>query len=198
MIWRTHPAGNLHRSLTMLGVLIGLAGCSLAHGQRNEGTQMTTQPTMTIWQAIDALARQIPFTKAKVETVLLTRLVVKDTSGNPIQNTAFQFYTGGPVKLSDDAVISNVDLRIRHKEGHPGFLVLDLDGECISLDAVRSHYSILNITNVPHGHSPDEMMGYTTLKAWGKLSFGFTERHPDCLAAVSFNPKMLEADETGK
>ncbi|WP_241017006.1 hypothetical protein [Paraburkholderia sp. Ac-20342] len=147
------------------------------------------QPSMTLWIAIDTLAQQIPFSRNKVENTLSTHLVKGDTSKNPIQNTAFQFYTGSPVRLADGITISNVDLRIRHRPGHPGFLVLNLGGSCTTLDAVREHYRDLRITEHPHGHSLDEATSYSAFLEWGKLSFGFLERNRNCLAYVVLNPK---------
>jgi hypothetical protein len=77
--------------------------------------------------------------------------------------------------------------------------VLDnLNGECISLDTVRSRYGNLKITDFPRGRSLDEATSYSTFPAWGKLSFGFTERNPDCLAYVVINPKSPEADSVSK
>ncbi|WP_232447949.1 hypothetical protein [Burkholderia ubonensis] len=40
-----------------------------------------TQSRMTLWQAIDALAQQVPFSKAKVEHALSTRLTETDEGG---------------------------------------------------------------------------------------------------------------------
>ncbi|MGV2288490.1 hypothetical protein AAHK20_07215 [Trinickia sp. YCB016] len=148
------------------------------------------QLEMTLWQTIDALVEAIPLTRVKVENVLKIRFVDSDPSNYAIQPSSFQPLDGGPVKLSDGVVIGNVDLRIKREEGHPGFLVLDsLGGECIKLDAVRARYGNLRITDFPRGRSLDEATSYSAFPAWGKLSFGFTERNPDCLAYVVINPK---------
>lgn len=156
------------------------------------------QPSMTLWQAVDALAQQIPFTRGNVESVLSTHLVEKDTSKNPIQNTTFKFYTSGPVRLSDGVVISNVDLRVRYKAGHPGFLVLNLEGSCIGIEQVRSHYSDLKLTYPPRPDSKDAFTGYSTFPSWGKLSFSFLEKNPGCLSSLVFDPKPVEADNATK
>ncbi|MFT4067143.1 MAG: hypothetical protein QM685_20535 [Paraburkholderia sp.] len=156
-----------------------------------------TQPGTTLWRTIDALVQQIPFTKIKVENLLATHLVEKDTSGSPFQNTAFQFYTGGPVTLTDGVIISDVDLRIRHRSGHPGFLVLNVGGNCIHPDEVRAHYGKLKITDYPRGNSLDEATSYSVFPEWGKLSFGFVERNRSCLAYVAFDPRF-EADKTAQ
>ncbi|WP_345889846.1 hypothetical protein [Paraburkholderia sp. Cy-641] len=123
---------------------------------------------------------------------------MKDNSKSPIQNTAFQFYTGGPVDLADDVVISNVDLRIRYRAGHPGFLVLNLSGSCITLDMVRAYYRSLRVTDRPRGRSLDEVTSYTTALHWGDLSFSFKERNPNCLSSLAFDPKPIEIDDAAK
>ncbi|HEY2020133.1 hypothetical protein [Paraburkholderia sp.] len=180
------------RTLAMLGLVALLGGCGEVTGQYKKGSQIM-EPDMTLWQTIDAVVQQIPFTKAKLKNLLMTQLVEKDTSRVAIPNTAFQLYGGGPVKLADDVVISNVDLRIRHRAGHPGFLVLQIDGDCIDLDAVRQHYSNLKVTDRPRGISPEEATSYTAVLHWGKLSFSFKERNPNCVSSVAFAPELNEA-----
>lgn len=181
--------------LAMLGLVTLLGGCSEVVGQYKKGSQIM-EPNMTLWQTIDAVAQQIPFTRSKMESVLLTQLVEKDTSRVAIPNTAFQFYVGGPIKLADGVVIGNVDLRIRHRAGHPGFLVLQLNGECIDLGTVRKYYGSLKITDRPRGISPEEVTSYTTVLHWGELSFSFKERNPNCLSSVAFAPWLNEANNT--
>ncbi|SMG54994.1 hypothetical protein [Paraburkholderia susongensis] len=189
--------GNLLKTLAALGLAAWLVGCAQAVEPLRTNSQRT-QPSITLWQAIDVLAQQIPFSRSDVENVLSTHLVEKDTSRSPIQNTAFQFYTGGPIKLSDDVVISNVDLRIRNRATHPGFLVLNLDGSCITLDMVRAHYSNLKVTDRPRGRSLDEVTSHTTALQWGELSFSFKERNPNCLSSLAFDPKSVETDNVAK
>ncbi|MGV2288491.1 hypothetical protein AAHK20_07220 [Trinickia sp. YCB016] len=176
---------------------IGLVASSEASEQQKKGSQ-STQLDMTLWQTIEVPVQQIPFTKTKVESVLSVGLDDKDTSNVAIKNTAFAFFVGGPIKLSDDVVIGNVDLRIRHKEGHPGFLVLNLAGSCIGLDAVRAHYGDLKITDFPRGRSLDEVTSHTTALEWGELSFSFKERNPDCLSSIAFAPRESEASDAVK
>jgi hypothetical protein len=109
---------------------------------------------------------------------------------------AFQFYTGVSITLADDVVISDVDLRIRHRAGHPGFLVLGVDDSCITLDAVRARYHELKITESPSGHSLSEATAYSAFPEWGKLSFGFKECNRRCLAYIVLNPGFDTANTT--
>ncbi|WP_256260098.1 hypothetical protein [Burkholderia ubonensis] len=180
----SRPRNNLRRVLMTLGVVIWLAGCSRADGKNVQDSHMT-QSKMTLWQAIDALAQQVPFSKAKVEHALSTRLTETDEEGNDV----FQFFKSTPVTLTDGVVIKNVDLRVKRQGAHPGFMVLELGGQCVGLDAVRGRYSHLEITDVPRGRSLDEATTHSAQLPWGQLSFGFEERNPACLASVSFKPK---------
>ncbi|OMG71128.1 hypothetical protein [Burkholderia ubonensis] len=147
-----------------------------------------TQSTMTLWQAIDTLAQQVPFSKVKVEHVLSTRLTETDEGGNDV----FQFFKSTPVTLSDAVVIENVDLRIKRQGEHPGFMVLRLGGTCVGLDAVRGRYGHLEIVDVPRGRSLDESTTHAAKLPWGELAFGFLERNPGCLAFVAFDPKQQD------
>jgi len=143
---------------------------------------------MTLWQTIDTLAQQIPFTQAKIERLLGVALSDTDPRTLVFQPTSSRFLEGGPVTLANDVEIENVDLRVKHREGHPGFLVLNLSGRCIDLGTVRVHYLNLRVTDRPRGRSLDEVTSYTTVLPWGELSFSFKERNPDCLSSIAFAP----------
>jgi len=189
--------GNLIKIPATFYLAIALAGSGQANTRPEMDSQMA-RSDMTLWQTIDAVVQQIPFTRIKMERLLVTQLAEKDTSRVAIPNTAFQFYVGGPVQLAGDVVISNVDLRIRHRAGHPGFLVLRLNGDCIDLDTVRQYYSSLKVTDRPRGISPEEATSYTAVLHWGKLSFSFRQRNPNCLSSIAFAPALNEADDAAK
>ena len=179
---------SLPRSSARRRLLIGVAGW-LAGGTKTIESQakemaMTTK-TMTLWQAIDALARQIPFSKLKVQSVLLTDLIERENPSNEL----FQFYRSNPIELMEGVKITNVDLRIKRSDAHPGFMVLNIDGACVTLNQVRAHYGGLEITDTPRGRSLDDVTSYTTKLSWGELSFSFKERKPECLASIAFDPK---------
>ncbi|WP_232469919.1 hypothetical protein [Burkholderia ubonensis] len=177
---------SLRWVLTTLGVVIWLAGCSRADGKDVQDSHMT-QSTMTLWQAIDALA-QVPFSKARIEQTLSTRLTEIDREGNVV----FHRFKSTSVTLSDGVVIENVDLRIKRQGEHPGFMVLRLGGTCVGLDAVRGRYGHLEIVDVPRGRSLDESTTHAEKLPWGELAFGFPERNPGCLAFVAFDPKKQD------
>jgi hypothetical protein len=168
---------------------MGLAGWLALGGlmineTRAKETTMTTKE-MSLWQAIEALTQQIPFTKAKVERVLSTVLTETDNTGNDV----FQFYESPSLGLKDGVAITNVDLRIKRRGVHPGFMVLEIGGTCVTLKEARVHYSDLVITGSPSGRSLDDATSHSSMQSWGRLSFGFSERNPDCLAYIAFDPK---------
>ncbi len=143
-----------------------------------------TQAAMSLWLAIDMLVAQIPFSKEKVESVVATQLSDTHAPGGQV----FQFFEGTPVRFEDGVEASKFDLRIKREGAHPGFLVVDVQGRCVPLDEVRRHYADLAITDVPRGRSMEEATSYTATLGWGRLSFGFREKNPGCLAFVVFDP----------
>jgi hypothetical protein len=168
------------------GILVGtfgvLAGCSTT--AESQGKKMMTSQ-MTLWQVIETLAKQVPFSKAKVESVLSIRLLESDERSNDV----FQFFKGESIELMNGIAVSGVDLRIKREGPHPGFLVLGLQGSCIGLEEVRKYYSNLEITSTPRGGSLDEVTAHSTQQPWGRLSFGFKERKTECLASIVFDPR---------
>jgi hypothetical protein len=144
--------------------------------------QATT--TLTLWQTIETLAVQLPFSTQNVGRTLSTTFSDTLAAGGNL----FQFFEGSPVRLADGTELARIDLRIKREDASRGFLVLELKGRCVPLAEVRQHYAALDITDVPRGRSLDEATTFTVTPGWGRLSFGFTERNPDCLAFVAFDP----------
>ena len=139
---------------------------------------------ISLWQVIDLLTQQIPFSRQKIKATLSTQLIeVED-----VFNKLYHFYKSVSIQLAGGVVISNVDLRIKRYGNHPGFLVLRIDGICITVEELRKQYGDLQITQVPHGRSLDEETSLSSSLSWGKLSFGFKERSPNCLATIAFDP----------
>jgi len=172
------------------GVAIALAGFHLAIAKQLTNTEMKQLPT-TLWQTIDLLVEQIRFRRTNVEGVLDVTLFDSDPRQFVIQ-PSFQSLEGGPVRLADGVVMESIDLRVRpERASHPGFLGLRVAGTCIRLDVVRARYGTLSITDYPRGRSWDEVTSHTTIQPWGRLSFSFAERNPDCLSSVVLRPKDL-------
>ena len=161
--------------------------CLIVGGQIGEinakGLAMKTNE-MTLWNVVDALAMQVPFAREKVELLLSTKLRQVD------QNPYTVFYAGGTVPLANDVLISAIDLRLGRELGdNYGFMSIGLSGKCVLIDDVRDQYGLLEITETPRGRSPDEKTYHTVKQDWGELSFGFSERNPDCLSVIVFDPK---------
>ena len=168
-------------SATMLLAVIGIAGLTQA-GEAKHGKDTMKQADMTLWQAIDALAQQIPFSRKKVETLLSTHL--EEKSGT----TSWNFFEGPGPKLSEGAIISNIDLRLRLNSEGQGFLVLEIGGACVTIDQIKAHYENLRITGSPRGGSLNAQTYYSKTLPWGELSFGIKEENPRCLFSVIFRP----------
>ena len=213
--WRKHPrpggvmtttmeigmTKNFHqrragsRRLAWMFFLVpGLINSDRVGASDNDTGSTVPQLNMTIWQAIDALARQIPFTKDKIEKVLGIALQTESNDKFVIPPKSFHPYVGERIQLDGGVVIEDVDFRISHRRNDPGFLVIHVAGACIGLASVRSNYRDLTITGHPRGRSLDEATAYSSSLGWGRLSFGFRERNPDCVASVSFDPEKKEVD----
>jgi hypothetical protein len=179
-----HPKNTVRRWF-LIGLAGWLAGCGLINEMQLKENTMTAK-NMTLWQAIDALEQQIPFTKAKIERLFSTTLIEKNRS------THTTFFEGSTAEIEPDGLIVQIDLRLGNEANDPGFLVFDISGTCIKLDQVRSHYGEMQITDMPRGHSLDEVTSYTAKRPWGELSFSFAERNPDCLASIAFDPSAMK------
>lgn len=139
---------------------------------------------LTLWQAIDGVIALAPFEKKKVEAFLNTPL----KEGSPESNEFFEFWRGAKIDLKDGISISKIDLRLAKSKNHPGFMVIDLGGACVSIAALRSHYDGLEIVESPRGQSLQESTWHRKSWGWGSVSFGFREANPNCLSQVAFNP----------
>ena len=178
--------------LRIVGLAIWLGGCGQAVAQARQDSKIT-QATVNLWQAIDDVSKQIPFTQAKIESALDTPMCEVRRNADTIF-----FQNERPVSLSDGERIAQVDLRLGLGAGDPGFVVLNLDDGCVSLRAVQVHYNDLKISDTPRGRSLDEVTAYSASLPWGMLSFGFTARSPECLASVAFAPKQAKAGGRGE
>lgn len=151
-------------------------------GRIKDGEASMKNNHMTLWKAIDLLAQETPFTREKVEYILSAPLLKRE------QDESIISFEGKNIQLADQILIRNIELRANKDRQTSGFLIIDLDGKCISLQQLKSHYRMLEITEVPRGHSLNEATTYTASLSWGTLSFGFKERNPQCLSWVVLNP----------
>lgn len=138
-------------------------------------------PMKSFWQLLEEISRQIPWTVENVQGVLGTSLD-KFKAGNPIMS----FYRSPDFQLSDGLMVHAV-LGLHPDRPRQGHLTLTLDGACLTLAEVRSRYQALQLTDAPRGRSPDESTTYSEAQPWGRLSFGFPVKNPDCLGFVVLN-----------
>lgn len=144
-----------------------------------------TAKEMTLWQVIDLLGQQMPFSKAKVEKLLGVQLVLKT------RNEYLVHWVSASIVLQDQLSIEKINLVLGpdDKFDSTSGATIELTGDCVTLGQVRSHYATLAITSAPRGRSLQEATVYSSKQHWGQLSFAFKEASPDCLSAVSFSHK---------
>jgi hypothetical protein len=147
-------------------------------------TKMSETKNLDLFVLIDLTSRSFPLTKEGIEKLMNVSLRLAQ------ENDYVKFYEGGPVSLAGGLQADNIDLRLhKSRPADKGFLVLNLSGACLTLDAIKARYHDLEITGIPRGGSVNETTSYSTLQPWGKLSFGFAEARPDCLATVVMDPQ---------
>lgn len=134
----------------------------------------------SLTQALDQL-RAAGLTRANVERAFGARLAAGDA------NDAFAFYT------AEGIAIGGVKVSLDWREPVAGggatagpLLNVRIGDGCPPRGDIERHYGPLEPTGVPRGRSPDETFSFSRDEPWGRLSFGFAERAPDCLALVTF------------
>lgn len=142
------------------------------------------QLNLSVWQLIEDI-QAAPFTLAGIEKILGQTLVEQMQKSNEY----FQFFAGQELALAGNSSIVKIDLRLpRDTNDRSGLLVLNLDGECISLQQVKRQFPDLALTDMPRGDSPEQATTFTASNAWGEVSFGFQQKKPDCLGYLVFEP----------
>jgi hypothetical protein len=173
-----------------LWFLAGLAVISVvlavpleARQARKDHRKMAT-PLAALHPLLAKLRQQKPFTQARVQELFKAKLVEKD------RNAYFAFLESANVSVDGGVQLDKIDLRLRiDGEPHPGFLVLTVAKPCISLAELTTQYGALKLTQIPTGRSPEEQHSYSLEDNWGKMSFGFAEKAPGCVASIALEPK---------
>lgn len=141
------------------------------------------QLNLSVWQLIEDI-QAAPFTLAGVEKILGQTLVEQTQKSNEY----FQFFSGQELALAGNSRIVKIDLRLpRGTSNSKGMLAIHLGGECITMQQVSQQFADLAVTGMPRGGSLEEATTYTANTAWGKVSFGFQQKKPDCLRYLVFN-----------
>ncbi|MBJ7223527.1 MULTISPECIES: hypothetical protein [unclassified Brenneria] len=138
------------------------------------------QEPLTLWQAIDQLGQQIPFTPQKVGQALGTSLQVEE------QTAARTRWAGGPVTLRGHMRVEQVGLTSRPSATTQSKTVvgLYLGGACITHDQIKAQYGTLQLRSGPRGRSANESAVWESTQPWGQLSFSFRQDNPHCLHSV--------------
>jgi len=158
-------------------MLAMLAGLTLgAAGRATEGAIDMRHDTL--WQLIDRLGDQPSLSPARIERVLPVKFA------ETYRNAYFSFHDAGRFDLAGPLHIDKVELRVSLTDAGRGLVTLRVGGACLPIEQVRARFADLVLSDVPRGRSLDEEASYATRRAWGKLSFGFKERNPRCLATV--------------
>jgi hypothetical protein len=137
---------------------------------------------MNLWEIIESLTLKPLFDPNAVEEALGMRLVRYVEPSND----AFDFFQGPGFPLDGGSELQKVSLRLGRTNPVIALLMLDITGACIQIEEVRQHYPLIEMTERPRGRSLDEAKVFSTTQSWGRLSFGFRERNPQCLSFVVF------------
>jgi hypothetical protein len=170
----------------ILASAIFLIGHVLASGLAINPGNSTMNP-MTFWQVTDAISKQYPFTKEKVESILSVRLDKRKVESNDL----WEFFIGKNVILADGVIISAVDFSFKKSDPSiSGVGLNNITGTCITLDQVSDRYKLSGPSSIPRGESKLETWGFSKSTSWGRVVFGFRDTNgPGCLAYVAFHPK---------
>ncbi|MFP5394105.1 MAG: hypothetical protein ACLGI6_21620 [Gammaproteobacteria bacterium] len=145
---------------------------------------MTSLHETTLWRIIDRISTLPHYDQQTVGGLFNVELDELADGGNDV----FRFFKSQRDIQLKDVKVTLIDLRVNRDNIHPGFLVLRVGDGCVPVADVRQRYPDIRITDVPRGRSLDEVTSYSVHQPWGKLSFSFKVRSPDCLAGVSFDP----------
>jgi len=142
---------------------------------------------MKLEELVQMLEAAAPWTIKRVESVFAS------ASSLARSNNAIAIHTMGPFCYEEKLIIEEVHLRVRTNTNKMSRLIISLseDAGRFTFDRIKSAWPDIRIdpSTYPRGQSWDEKRHYQTNRPWGRLSFGFKERQPDCLASITFIPK---------
>lgn len=164
----------------MAGLALTVIGFE-AMGRAPADDGKPTMNTVDLWTLVDDLPTKVPLERDTLQTHL--GVVLREKGSNAYTD----MYEGGPVHLKGEVEIESIDLRVSKDKANSRLMVLKLAGNCVRKTDVLGRHHDLAITDHPRGRSLDEETSYSVEKPWGKLSFGFAERSPDCLRSVVFH-----------
>ena len=136
-----------------------------------------------VYALVARLVKAVPFTRAKIEEVFATTLVLEN------ENDSVHFYAGDGGVLADGTRIEGIDLRLA-KPSNPklagGFLVLKLADSCVGVTELMAQYAGLEPSFGAHAHALPEQW-YVVQREGVSVHFG-VDKKAQCLTAISFDP----------
>lgn len=162
-------------------LLLAVASITVSCDGQAKGKQMD-QPLSVLDEIVESIRAAGTLDFKTVERI--TDATLRETSNS---NDSFAFYEAKGVKSG--AYTVGVDLRTPVPGGDAtggALLVLNLSGPCVTRADLEPRFGPLTLTEVPRGESLDEEAHWSRRERWGKLSFGFSSRSPNCLSSVVF------------
>lgn len=168
------------RSAMIVSIASMLPCATATHAK---GTAM--DPTMSaLNQLVERFSAAAPIDRHRAERILGVPLHHRDSTKTQAIWQARDIRSG-PLTLA-------VELResVAGSGGTPGaLLAIDVTSGCVHAEDVAAHYKPWTLTDIPRGRSLDEQTSWSREERWGRLSFGFAERRPECLASIVFEAK---------
>lgn len=135
---------------------------------------------VSVYAVIDRLRDQPKLDRAAVEQALGTRLAGADG------NAAFAFYEAKDIRAGDVTLSADYREPVAGGAATAGPLLnLSIASGCPARAEVEKRYGPLAVTGGPTGRSTAEETKLSRQLPWGRLTFGFAEKAPDCLSSVT-------------
>lgn len=135
---------------------------------------------VSVYAIIDRLRDQPRLDRAAVEQALGTRLASLDG------NAAFAFYEAKGIRAGDATLSADYREPIAGGAATAGPLLnLSIVAGCPARAEVEKHYGPLAVAGGPTGRSTAEETKFSRPLSWGRLTFGFAEKAPNCLSSVT-------------
>lgn len=198
---------NKQHSIITISILLSLLGCVYIDKPLNAKTVESRKMNAlqkTIWEIIDSAPKLYPFSKVKIEQLLSTKLIEKDSS----ENYSFLESKSNIFLLKDNNTIieiTEIDFRVNKTKPENSIFILNFNTStnCVNFAEVQSKYKNLIPEPPPSPppldpSRPNDIIHkwhapYTSIQPWGKLRFSFetigASFEPQCLEYVSFGIK---------
>ncbi|MDR2155063.1 MAG: hypothetical protein LBE78_08575 [Burkholderiaceae bacterium] len=165
----------------MMAAISLVAGCIASAHASSTPRKKQPPPRPTLWQVVDTLSINHPFTKKLLESTLSVRLREKDAKFN----TRWNFFSARNARLADGVHVQ--DIRFSYKKSDPALaeiLLNEIKGICLTEKQVESQYGPLTLLDSPREYTHKYL--YQSPVSWGYLTFSFQADSPHCLISVGF------------